>query len=215
MTCIYDILLNFLDNDNLIDFYEWSSEDTLEHIKKIYLFKVSTNTLKDFLNYKIKVDKSFLLRIEDKTTLYKGKNTLKYACLFTDMNKVIAFEFLETGEVIAKSSLLLDEEDDIIMETTNLEEETISYQKLDKYPKETFLTRQEQFKRKYLLKEITSSYKDKNFDKILYYYEEVFEKDNKTLQEKYQLLLNDIKNNYNNKYDLLYDIVRLSYTNKR
>jgi len=39
MTYIYDILLNF--NDSLLyEFYEWSSNDDIENMKKIKLVKV-------------------------------------------------------------------------------------------------------------------------------------------------------------------------------
>ena len=40
MIYIYDLLLNFIDGDRLIEFYEWDSKDGLEHIKKIPLFKI-------------------------------------------------------------------------------------------------------------------------------------------------------------------------------
>ncbi len=214
MTCIYDVLLNFTDDDNLIDFFEWQEKDTLEHIKKIYLVKVNSEVMDDFLKYKIKVTKEFLEKIEDKTCLYKNKKNLKYAALFTDMNKVIAFEFSNKGEVIAKSSLLLDEEDDIMMECACVDVEEIQYEKICKYPNNIFLTREELFRRKYLLKEVENAYKDKLFDKILYYYEEIFDKDEKSINDKYKIIINDIKNNYNEKHDSLYEIVRMSYSRK-
>ena len=214
MTCIYDVLLNFTDDDKFIDFFEWQEKDSLEHVKKIFLIKVNTKTMEDFLRYKIKVGKDFLLRIEDKTILYKNKKNLKYALLVTDMNKVMAMEFASNGEVIAKSSLLLDEEDDIIMECFNVDEEEIEYEKIKPYPKENFLTREEAFRKNYLMKEIENAYKEKNYDKILYYYEELFEKDDKEILDKYNILITDIENNYNEKYDSLYEIVRMSYSRK-
>ena len=215
MTCIYDVLLNFTDDDNLIDFFEWQEKDNLEHIKKIYLAKVKTKVLENFFKYKVKVSREFLNKIEDKTILYKNKKVLKYACLFTDMNKVIAMEFADNGEVIAKSSLLLDEEEDIIMECFDILEEDIVYEKKEEYPKEIFLTREELFKRSYLLKEIENAYKDKLYIKILYYYEEVFENDDKPFISKYKRLVQDIKDNYNEKYNSLYEIVRMSYIGKK
>ncbi len=212
MTCIYDVLLNFTDDDNLIDFFEWQEKDTFDHVKKIYLVKINTNVLEDFLRYKIKVSKDFLLKIEDKTILYKNKKNLKYAALFTDMNKVIAMEFASNGAVVAKSSLLLDEEDDIIMECSLVDTDDVCYEKIMEYPKNNFLTREETFRQRYLFKEIEGAFQDKNYDKLLYYYEEIFEKDDNSLENKYLLLLDDLKNNYNARYDSLYEIVRMSYT---
>ena len=214
MTCIYDVLLNFTDDDKFIDFFEWQEKDSLEHVKKIFLIKVNTKTMADFLRYKIKVGKDFLLKIEDKTILYKNKKNLKYALLVTDMNKVIGMEFASNGEVIAKSSLLLDEEDDIIMECFNVDEEEIEYEKIKPYSKENFLTREEAFRKNYLMKEIENAYKEKNYDKILYYYEELFEKDDRKILDKYNILITDIENNYSEKYDSLYEIVRMSYSRK-
>ena len=112
-------------------------------------------------------------------------------------------------------SLLLDEEEDIIMECFDILEEDIVYEKKEEYPKEIFLTREELFKRSYLLKEIENAYKDKLYIKILYYYEEVFENDDKPFISKYKRLVQDIKDNYNEKYNSLYEIVRMSYIGKK
>ena len=38
MIYVYDLLLNFQDVDRLVEFFEWSDDDLLEHIKKIPLF---------------------------------------------------------------------------------------------------------------------------------------------------------------------------------
>ena len=66
----YDILLNF-GSEELYDFYEWESSDALEYVKKIPLFRVSTDTLFDNLNYHITYDEEVLLQIQDKTVLKK------------------------------------------------------------------------------------------------------------------------------------------------
>ena len=61
MTYIYDILLNFTDDERLLEFFEWEKEDTIEHIKKIPLIRVSTKQLETLINNQIIIEKNFLL----------------------------------------------------------------------------------------------------------------------------------------------------------
>ena len=51
MNYIYDVVLNF--QDDLIEFYEWSSEDTIDHIKRIPIFRISSQNLNDLINKNI------------------------------------------------------------------------------------------------------------------------------------------------------------------
>lgn len=214
MTYIYDVLLNFTDDDRLIEFYEWDEDDILEHIKRILLVRVSSNQLEELTNYKIRVPQEFLTRIANKTTSYKRNNNLKYAVLVSDLNRVIALEFNKQGFIISRSSLLLDEEEDIIEECFDLKEESLSYNKLKKYEKNYYLTRNEIKKRRYLLQEIKTLFKDKNIDKLTYLYDELYKKDSLSFEQKYLRLKNDLENNYSNEHNILYDIVRLTYIKK-
>ena len=52
MIFIYDILVNF--NDKLYDFYEWSENDLIEHIRKIPLIKVKKKLLDKVIEKKHK-----------------------------------------------------------------------------------------------------------------------------------------------------------------
>ncbi len=214
MTYIYDILLNFNDDERIIEFYEWKENDALEHIKRILLFKISSKQMDDLNNYQIKMNQEFLSKIKGATISYKNKKDIKYGALFSDLNKVIALEFNKDGEVISRSGLLLDEEEDIIEECNGLYEEKIEYEKSKKYKKENFLTREELLKKRYLLKELSTLYQEKNEDKINYLYEELFPKDNLSLKEKIERMRNEIEKNFSEKHNELYEIVRLTYTKK-
>lgn len=214
MTYIYDVLLNFTDADRLIEFYEWEDNDLLEHIKKMPIIRISPEQLDDILNYKIKVSKEFLDTIKNSTISYRKHKDLRYATLISDLNKVIALEFDNQGVVISKSSLLLDEEEDIIDECSDIEEEILPYQTLEKYPTNDFLTREELKKKRYLLKEINYLYENKDIDKLTYLYEEIYKKDKLSISEKYQRLKTDLENDYSIKHNVLYDIVRLTYIKK-
>lgn len=214
MTYIYDVLLNFTDQNNPLEFFEWHKDDTLEHIKRIPLIKVSSLTLNEFMKYNIQVDKNLLDRIKETTIMYRKTKDLDYALLLSDTNKVVAFEFNKKGEVISRSNLLLDEEEEIIEESYDEKEEQLSYKKLNKLFQDNFLTRTERTHQNYLLKEIDFLYKEKYKEKLQYLYEEIYSKDNLTLEEKYLKLKNDIKQKYTKKFEQLYEIVRLTYIKK-
>ncbi|MDO5393092.1 MAG: DUF3603 family protein [Mycoplasmatota bacterium] len=214
MTYIYDVLLNFTDDERIIEFFEWDDKDYPEHIKRIPLLRVSTKTLDDLLNKKVKVNNDLLDKIKGETSLYKKSTNLDYATLFSDLNKVIALEFNESGEVISKSSLLLDEEEDLIEEAVDLREEPITYKILSKNSKDYFLTRQEVKKKRYLLKEMDNLYEENNIEKLNFLYEELFKKDDLSFYDKYMRIKKDLTENYSKKHNKLYDIVRLTYIKK-
>ena len=65
MIYIYDILLNFDDGVRLLDFYEWDKKDGLTHIKKIPVFKISSIDMDNIINGIVKVDSSFLEKINN------------------------------------------------------------------------------------------------------------------------------------------------------
>ena len=214
MNYIYDILLNFIDSERLIEFYEWGELDSFEHVKRIPLYRLSSKVMQDICKNKIKVSKKFLEEIDCKTTLYKNNQNIKYATIFCDINKAIALEFYNNGTVISKNSLLLDEEESVIDECSNINEINLDYTIIEPYEINYYLTRDELFKRKYLLKELDFISKEKDIDKLNFLYEEVFKPDKLLFEEKIKRLVNDIKDNFNNKHNELYEIVRLTYIKK-
>jgi hypothetical protein len=214
MTYIYDVILNYTDEQRIIEFFEWDRNDKSEHIKKIPIIKVSTQQLYEIINYNIKIDKLFLDKIKNQTIMCKTNKKIEHACLLTDSNKVIAIEINKNGEVISKSSLLLDEEEEIIEESYETKEETINYTIKNKVICNSYLTRKELFRQRYLLKEIDYLYKEKKYEKLSFLYEEIFSKDKLSIKEKYLKLKNDIKTNYSNLHNALFEIVRLTYIKK-
>ena len=214
MTYIYDIILNFTDDDYILEFYEWQEKDNIEQIKQIPVFRISTTNMNNLINNKIVVEKELLNNIKDKTITYNGNSILKYCCLFTDLNKIMALEFNQVGEVISKSGLLLDEEDEVIGECITLQEQEIVYEIKEKYSEIQFLTRNEKFKRRYLITEINNTYKEKNIDKLNYLYQELYKKDKLSIKEKYQRIISDLEKNYSKEHNKIFDIVRLSYSKK-
>ena len=200
MNYIYDVVLNF--QDELIEFYEWSSEDTIDHIKRIPVFRVTSQNLNDLVNKNIKMNNDFIQKIKNKTKCYRKTNDLKYSALFTDLNRVVGIEFTSEGNNICRSSLLLDEEETIILECRFDLVEKIYYQ-VNSIINKNFLTRQESKKRNYILKELKKVYETNNIDKLNYLYKELFNDTSLSFESKYLKLYKLIKDNYESKYELV------------
>ena len=114
MSYIYDILLNF--NTKYYDFFEWNKNDEITHIKKIPIFKTASE---DFLKIKlntVKFSENLLNLIENKTEIFKKNYTskLKYSFLLSDGKDVFALKLNKEGLTTQKSSLLIEESEDII-----------------------------------------------------------------------------------------------------
>lgn len=214
MTYIYDVLLNFTE-ERLIEFYEWNQTDIIENIKKIPIFRISSNQLNDLLSYNIKLDKQILSKIKNQTSTYKRTTDLEYAALFTDLNKVVGIEFNRDGNILCRSGLLLDEEEDIIDECSVERIETIKYEKNSQLEKDNFYTREEIRKRRYILKELELVYKENDKDKLNYLYQEIYGKSRLSFENKYLKLKSELEKNYSSKFNSLYEIFKLIYTKNR
>lgn len=209
MTYVYDVLLNFTDEGRIVLFFEWNDTDYIDHVKKIPFFRVSSTVFNDIINYNLKFDKNFLSSIRGLTKLYKSNDNLNYCFLVSDLNSVIGVLLDSKGNIISRSSLLLQEEEEVIDEISNTSITDINYSKNGKCISDFYLTRDEIYKKKVLLKEIESSYKLKEYDKIGFYFDEIYNKKNLSIEDKFLILKKDITNNYSNKYNKLYDFICL------
>lgn len=210
MTYIYDILVNWNNNNTLYEFYEWEQNDNLEHIKRIPLFKVEQSIFKDFLTSEVKIEEEFLLKIKKQTELYK-KKYLPYASLFTDGTKVIAVLFDEMGNAVLKSHLLLDEEEDILLLSKKQKAITISYEKGKEYLQNSFITRNDQLIRIFLKREFLSCYNLNNREKLKYIYDEYFDEKEDDVKVMYDKLCNSLEE-ITEKHKNIYELLKLSYT---
>lgn len=217
MLNVYDIVLNLLDSNRIYESFEWSPKDNIEHIKKIPMIRVSSNFLSDVVKNHIIVNPSFLKEIYRKTEVYQdeGVSFIDYACLFTDNFKVVAVEFSKEGKSLFRSYLLLDEEEEILELSNEVKLRSLEYKGMKKPTQDLFLTREEEFRRNYLLKEIKYSYKKECYEKINYLYEEIFASDKKSVEERYQILMEDIKNNYSKEHNKIFKILKLTHSKKK
>lgn len=217
MIYIYDILLNWTDNSKIYEFFEWNPNDSIEHIKKMPLVKVSSTALKDLKENLIAIDINFLDKIKNKSEIFcaKKKEEIEFACLFTDEKQVLAVEFDEEGKNLYRSYLLLDEELEILEIGERLDEQTIFYQVISPYEKYQYLTRNEEIMRRYLLKELKNTYQSKNWNKLEYLYSEYFGKSNVDPKQMYQSLIDSLAIELNDRHHQIYKLLKLSHTKKQ
>ena len=213
MTYIYDLVLNF--NSELFEFYEWEEDDKLYHIKKIYLVKIDCITYNDILDNKIIIDDKFLLGIVNKCEYFENKKiiTIPYSMIITDSYRAMAIMMDSKGNIIKYSSLLLDEEEDVLEVSDRLATVKIDYIIKEK-KKNTLLTRKEKNIIKYIKKDLNNSYKNKNINKLKYLYYEYFNKESDDINEIYYNLIKILDQKIDKKIYNLYNLIKLSLMHK-
>lgn len=193
MIYVYDILVNFIDSKRIYEVFEWNNKDSIDHIKRIPLFLVDYNSINDLLNYDVNVENEFLDIIKDKTILFSNNSEkIDYACLLTEGNRVYAFEFNEKGKVEYKSSLLLDEEEEVLELSLQLDKYNINYKKNSNDDYKLYLTRKGEQDRNYIISDLKYTYKNKNYSKLKYLYNECFCDDKSHNKDKLDKLIKSL-----------------------
>jgi len=214
MTYVYDLLLNF--QTQLYEFYEWNKDDKIYHIKRINLVKISSTAYNEILDNNIKISDDFLLTIFNKCQYFDNRNveSLPYAILLTDTYRVMGVLFDIYGNIIKYSSLLLDEEEDILDISNRLAEIKLNYQIISKKEKYHNLTRMQEHIIKYIRNDLNMCYQKNDINKLKYLYYEYFNKnDVRNIDIIYNRLIKELEN-INYKHYNLYNLIKLSYTHK-
>ena len=217
MIYTYDILLNWTKGERLKEFYEWNLEDDLEHIKKMPIIRISESFLKDLLTSKIKIDKSFLSKIKYKTESYFHNeiDVIEYAIIVTTEKKALALELDDEGNVMYKSCLLIDEEEEVLEIGEEIVIMDIPYEVITKNKKVSYLTRKEEEEKKFLTKEIKKIKQNKESSKLNYLYKEFFIDDVESFNDKLTILEKEISKDYNSFHHRLYNLLKLSTIKKK
>ena len=190
MKNIYDILVNF--KKIPYEFYEWNKEDDVKHVKKMPSIKVSDSSLYDIFYNDAVVSKNFLDQIKDKTEIFFGRTVkkVKYACVIYNDDVALSILLNDNGEIIGKSKLLFDEEDDVLKEDVPLKE--IDYNVIKKVKKISGLTRREAKIVLLLSKYLDKIHESKKNDEIKYMYFECFNKVEEDNEKAYKNLKNEV-----------------------
>lgn len=202
MNFIYDIVLNF--NKEYYNFFEWSKKDNIINIKKIPLFFVDNSSFKKFKYDNIIVSNEFINLINDKTYTY-SKAKLGPSCLVSNGREVIAILFNLKGKLIKRSSLILDEEEEVLDEIVSDNPYLIDIIKCT--PGKIYnVNRVQRDKQNYLIKYIKN---EKDDLKLKYLYYDYFENDESNINNIKDKLMYEINNNWNGKFNSLFETVKL------
>lgn len=206
MSYIYDIFINF--QNRLYDFYEWNNTDEIIHVRKIPVFKISSTSLLELKNSKVRFPSNILNKLYNRTEIFfdRSVRNMKYACLFGDENEVIALELDGEGNKCRSSRLLIDEELEVLEVVDNIDYDDIKYEILEEDNDLFFRTRKENKIYDYLLKQFTES----NYTKLKYLYFELFEKEEDDFEKIIVDIKNELDNNWINTYKTAYSFFRLS-----
>lgn len=190
MKNIYDILVNF--KKIPYEFYEWNKEDDVKHVKKMPSIKVSDSTLYDIFYNDAVVSKNFLDQIKDKTEIFFGRTIkkVKYACVIYNDDVALSILLNDNGEIIGKSKLLFDEEEDVLKDDVSLKE--IDYEVIKKSKKISGLTRRETKIVLLLSKYLDKIHESKKNDEIKYMYFECFNTMEEDNEKAYKNLKNEV-----------------------
>lgn len=213
MNYIYDILIDF--QPNLYDVYDWNKNDDILHLRKIPMFKLNTESLKELCSYNIQISSEFLVKIFNRTELF-GRNKvapLEYCFLATDLNEVIGFKLDKMGKIIGYSKLLLEEEAEVLEYAEGLNPYQLSYQVLEKKELFPFRTREEVKIKDFILKELRQMVKKQDEDKLVYLYLECFgERCDST--QVVNTIFEKLEQNWDKVYLKLYQFLKMT-TSKR
>lgn len=190
MKNIYDILVNF--KKIPYEFYEWNKEDDVKHVKKMPSIKVSDSALYDIFYNEVKISKNFLDQIKDKTEIFFGRaiKKVKYACVIYNDDVALSILLNDNGEIIGKSKLLFDEEEDVLKDDVPSKE--IDYEVIKKPKKINGLTRREAKIVLLLSKYLDKIHESKKNDEIKYMYFECFNKVEEDNEKAYKNLKNEV-----------------------
>ena len=208
MNFYYDIVVNFQENNYM--FYEWAESDVIEYIKRVPIFQVTTKVLRDLINNNIEVDKEFLDSIYNKTKLKKG--FLEYVSLFVSKNGAIVLEFASDGKVIARSGLQVNDECNVMEVIYTLPIFRLEYKVLNRLELNKDL-RLESTIKDFINLEINTLYKNKEWEKIVFLYNEWFLKSDPNVGEMVQEMQNRLKGEITDREFRIYNLIKLSYNN--
>lgn len=203
MNYIYDIVLNF--NKEYYDFFQWNKKDSIINIKKIPLFIVNNDIFNSMKYDLVSVNSLFIDSIKDKTYTY-NKQKMGNSCLLSNGKQVIGVLFNDKGELIKRSSLLLDEEEEVLDEIYSKEVTNIEIVKIRKGKNSDSVNRVQKEKKDFLIRYII---KEKNDINLKYLYYDYFEKDENDSNIIRNCLINEINNNWNKKFDTFYETVKI------
>ena len=214
MNYIYDIILNF--QQEVYDFFDWNTNDNIYHIRKIPIIKINNKQLQEIKNNIVKFDQTILNQINLKSETFKQNNTskLKYTFIIATKNECLAIKLNKNGVKTKISTLLPNEQDDLLELIKIMKEIKLNYQIIKPQPTTPFKTTFEIENKNYIYNELNKIYKQNNFQKLNYLYLECFGKQTTNINDAYTKLKQEIKKT-NSNFKKLYNIFQIINENNQ
>ena len=208
MNYIYDVLLNF--QKEYYDFFEWNQNDNIYHMRKIPIIKINKTQLNEIKNNIVKFENNFLNLINTKAEIFKKNNIskLKYIFIIGNNQECLAIKLNKNGIISHKSSLLPNEQDDILEIIKIQKEIKLNYTIIKNKPINNFKTRFEIENEKFIIDELNKIYKQNNYQKLNYLYLECFNHTESDINTAYLQLKQEIKKSSKN-FKKLYNIFKM------
>ena len=184
MDYIYDIVLNF--QEKYYDFYEWNLNDKLINFKKLPIYKIKT---KDYIN--IKNNDTIINRL----SLPKNNRIF----LLTNGIEVMGILLSTNGKVLKKSSLLFEENDEIIEDKDEIKLIDIKYH-ISNLNKLNYKSRIDTEKYNYAEYCLNNIFKSKDIYLLKYLYYIIYEEDESDIKK----IKNDLSNLLNDDLKRIY-----------
>lgn len=205
MNYIYDILANF--NDSFYDFFDWNENDNIIHIKKIPILRVNVDFFNKVKFYDVIVDRTLLEKIYRKTDFFNiNKNKYNYVCCLCDGREAIIVNFDSKGKVLGRSSLLIDEENEVIDISECIDLFDCCLSVINEYSYDVFKTRKEISINHLFFDEL----KCMDSDKLKYLYFECFNERENDIKKIIDKINHEIVNNFDSIYDKIYTFLKLT-----
>ena len=201
----YDLLVNL--DEVAWEFYEWEKKDVILPIKKIPFLRINEKEFKEISAYEGKIEKNWLEPYIGKTQIKKDKS--KNLLLSTTKNS-LAIEINSTGQIISRSKLLIEDENNCNELASSLKETTIPFSSQQKIPLRSDF--RQAIKEKNLIKiELKTLKETKNTTKCSYLYYEWFNILEDDLSTMLENCLEELKKPYTLKIHKIASLIRLSY----
>ena len=185
MDYIYDIVLNF--QNNYYEFYEWKTSDKIINVKKILVYKVNN---KNYLNLK------YNDIILDTKILPKQNKMF----LITNGVEVMGILLDNNGKLIKRSSLLIDESDEVLEDKETLKPFPLKYKKNNLKP-HISLERIKEEKYQFIQNYFSNININKDEYLLKYLYYDIYNKEENNIKKVYKNLIDLITNDINKIYN--------------
>lgn len=185
MEYIYDIILNF--QNKYYEFYEWNPKDKLINVKKILVYKISNEDYLDLKYNEVSID------------IKKLPKSSKMM-LVTNGEEVMGILLDQSGKVVKKSSLLIDETEEILEEIDIIKNIKINYLK-NEYKIRININRIEEEKTNFLETFLSKISLEKDEYLLKYIYYDLYQQEETRVDIIYQNLKKLINTNVNQMYE--------------